>query len=76
MSKSDFTELSPETLMLAYLCIKDEEGLNRRVELLDRFGLNDSQIAQVCGAVVQSIRNARSRYKKTTQSGSAKEGSN
>ena len=39
MTKDNLTETSPETLMLAYLCIKDENGLNRQVEILDRFGL-------------------------------------
>ena len=64
MIKNDSHEVNPEMLMLAYLCIKDEEGLNKQVEILDRFDLNDSQIAQICGVVVQSVRNARVRYKK------------
>lgn len=68
MAKNESPELNPETLMLAYLCIKDEDGLNKQVEVLDRFGLNDYQIAQVCGAVVGSVRNARVRYKKVQQS--------
>lgn len=64
MTKSDLIEINPEILMLAYLCIKGEEGLNQQVEILDRFGLGDAQISQVCGAAVQSIRNARARNKK------------
>lgn len=68
MPKNDTPEIKPEMLMLAYLCIKDEDGLNKQVEILDRFNLNDNQIAQVCGAVVQSVRNARVRYKKVQQS--------
>jgi len=67
MPKNDASETKPEILMIAYLCIKNEEGLNKQVEILDRFGLNDSQIAQICGAVIQSVRNARVRYKKAQQ---------
>ena len=48
-------------LMLAYLCISTEKeaSLERKVEILDRFGLKDSEIATICGSAVQSIRNAR-----------------
>lgn len=48
-------------LMLAYLCIakEAEASLIRKVEVLDRFQLLDSEIATVCGASTQSIRNAR-----------------
>ena len=54
-------------LMLAYLCVANEAeaSLIRKVEILDRFGLPDAEIATVCGASVQSVRNARSEYKKT-----------
>jgi hypothetical protein len=49
------------TLMLAYLCVakEAEASIVRKVEILDRFGLTDNQIAKVCGAAVQSVRNAR-----------------
>ncbi len=48
-------------LMIAYLCIakEAEASLIRKVEVLDRFELSDSEIATVCGASAQSIRNAR-----------------
>jgi hypothetical protein len=48
-------------LMLAYLCIATEKeaSLERKVEILDRFGLTDTEIARVCKSAVQSIRNAR-----------------
>jgi len=48
-------------LMLAYLCIATEKeaSLERKVEILDKFDLKDSEIAKVCGSAVQSIRNAR-----------------
>ena len=80
MSKNDTPEIKPEILMLAYLCIKEVDGLNRQVEILDRFGLNDNQIAQICGSAVQSVRNARVRYKKSqkssvTDKGAANDGS-
>jgi hypothetical protein len=63
MTKSDMPDVKPEILMLAYLCIKGDEELEKRVEILDRFGLNN-QISQVCGSAIQSVRNARVRYKK------------
>jgi hypothetical protein len=52
--------------MLAYLCVakESEASLIRKVEILDRFDLNDSEIATVCNASVQSIRNARLIIKK------------
>jgi hypothetical protein len=48
-------------LMLAYLCVATEKeaSLERKVEILDRFGLTDAEIAGVCKSAVQSIRNAR-----------------
>ena len=48
-------------LMLAYLCIAQEAeaSLVRKVQILDRFGLSDSEIAKVCLRTVQSVRNAR-----------------
>ncbi len=54
-------------LMLAYLCIANEAeaSLVRKVEILDRFGLADAEIAKVSGASVQSVRNARLQRKKT-----------
>jgi len=64
MPKDDTQEIKTEMLMLAYLCIKGENGLNKQVEILDRFDLNDIQIAKICGAAVQSVRNARGRKKK------------
>ena len=52
------------TLMLAYLCIKDVEGLIDRVAVLDRFGIGDNEIAAVCDVAVQSVRDARQKRKK------------
>ena len=52
-----------EVLMLAFLCIKDVEGLINRVEVLDRFDLNTLQISKVCGCKEQSVRNARQKKK-------------
>jgi hypothetical protein len=54
---------SPDSvrLMLAYLCIATEKeaSIERKVEILDRFDLTDTEIARVCKSAVQSIRNAR-----------------
>jgi hypothetical protein len=48
-------------LMLGYLCIatEAEASLARKVEILDRFGLEDSETARICGCKVQVVRNAR-----------------
>jgi hypothetical protein len=53
-------------LMLAYLCVakEAEASLVRKVEILDRFGLSDSEIARVCKTNVQVIRNSRQILKK------------
>lgn len=58
-------------LMLAYLCIANEAeaSLERKVQILDRFDLADSEIAKVCGRGVQSVRNARVNYKKAARRG-------
>jgi hypothetical protein len=53
-------------LMLAYLCIATEKeaSLERKVEILDKFDLSTAEIATICGAKRQSIRNARQSVKK------------
>jgi hypothetical protein len=57
-------DLPANTLMLAYLCVKELKALNAQVDVLDRFGLTDDQIAAVCQAAIQSVRNARVQNKK------------
>jgi len=54
-------------LMLAYLCVSKESEASfvRKVQILDRFTLNDSEIAKVCNISVQSVRNARQILKKS-----------
>lgn len=54
-------------LMLGYLCIANEAeaSLVRKVQILDRFGLSDSEIAKICGGSIQSVRNARQSLKKS-----------
>jgi len=53
-------------LMLAYLCIATEReaSLERKVEILGRFGLSTAEISRVCGSAKQSVRNARQHLKK------------
>jgi hypothetical protein len=58
---------APDTLMLAYLCIKDKVGLVEQVAVLDRFGLADAEIAQVCGVAKQSVASSRLKRKKRAQ---------
>lgn len=62
------SEISPELLMLGYLCIKGTESLNEKVSILDRFGLADADIATICGCVLQSVRNARQQNSKKAKS--------
>ena len=53
-------------LMLGYLCIakEAEASIVRKVEILDRFGLSDSEIAKVCKTNTQVIQNSRQALKK------------
>jgi len=48
-------------LMLAYLCVatEAEASLVRKVQILDKFGLSDKEIATVCGRSPGSVGNAR-----------------
>jgi len=62
--KSKLPESTPETLMLGYLCIKGVDNLVEKVNILDRFGLVDSEIATICDCAVQSVRNARQKKSK------------
>lgn len=65
MDKKDHSlTLKSDTLMLAYLCVKDEDGLINRVAILDRFGISDNEIATVCNVAVQSVRDARLKRKR------------
>jgi hypothetical protein len=61
-------DLSPEALMLGYLCIKDIEGLKEKVALLDRFKLPDSAIGQIIGKNDQAVRDTRRTPKKVATS--------
>jgi DNA-binding CsgD family transcriptional regulator len=53
--------------MLGYLCIANEAeaSMVRKVQILDRFGLSDTEIATICGGTPQTVRNARLMLKKT-----------
>jgi len=55
-------------LMLAYLCVATldkEASLITKIEVLNRFGLSNLEIATVCGSTVQSIKNVRSGLRKS-----------
>jgi len=56
-------EMKAETLMLAYLCVRDVEGLGEKVAILDRFGLADSEIGAVCGVDGKVVRDNRYKHK-------------
>jgi len=66
MKKDDKKEDNTIRLMLAYLCVtkEAEASLVRKVEILDRFNLSDSEISKVCMSSPQVIRNARQILKK------------
>ena len=66
-TKTITPETSPENLMLGYLCIKGVEGLSEKVSILDRFGLADSDIAIISNCAVQSVRDARQKFKKKSK---------
>jgi len=53
-------------LMLAYLCVakEAEASIVRKVEILDRFDLSDSEIAKVCKTNTQVVQNSRQALKK------------
>ncbi len=63
-TKAKPSETSPEILMLGYLCIKGVEGLPEKVNILDRFGLADADIATICACKKQSVADARQIIKK------------
>jgi len=48
-------------LMLAYLCVSTEieSSLARKVEILDRFDLTNTEIATVCGCTERSVQLSR-----------------
>jgi hypothetical protein len=58
--------LDPSRLMLAYLCVATEKeaSLEKKLDILDRFGLTDVEISKVCGSKMQSIWNARHEKKR------------
>lgn len=62
------SETSVEILMLGYLCIRGSDNLAEKISILDRFSLADADIATICGAALQSVRNARAQYKRSPDS--------
>jgi len=65
MSENNNINEMAQTLMLGYLCIASEKeaSLVRKVEILDRFELEDKMIAKICGCNTQSVRDARVKRK-------------
>ncbi|WKZ70874.1 MAG: hypothetical protein QY331_06375 [Melioribacteraceae bacterium] len=66
MAKSQINPERQAVLMLGYLCISTEieSSISRKVEILDRFGLEDKEIAIICNCGLQTVRNARHTKKK------------
>ena len=63
-AKAKVSETSPEILMMGYLCIKGIDSLAEQVDILERFGLADVDIATICNKAVQSVRNVRQQPRK------------
>jgi hypothetical protein len=65
MKKKQIPEERQVPLMLAFLCIATEPGanINRKVQILDKFGLSDDELASICDCNNQSVRNARQKNK-------------
>ena len=61
------SETSPEIFMLGYLCIRGTEDLADQINILDRFGSADVDIAIICNRDVQSVRNARQQPRKKAE---------
>lgn len=66
MKQKELSETRQTLLMLGYLCIATEREANliRKVEIIDRFGLTDDEIAIICDCKAQSVRDARQKLKK------------
>ncbi len=66
MKIKDFPESRQIPLMLGYLCVATEKEANliRKVEILDRFGLSNDEIALICDCKGQSVRDARQKLKR------------
>lgn len=66
MAKKSISDDRQAILMLGYLCISTEKDANliRKVNILDRFGLTDDELALICECKSQSIRDARQKIKK------------
>lgn len=66
MKKSEPFEQRTSLLMLGYLCASTskDENLTSKVQILDRFGLTDDEIASICNCKPQSVRDARQKIKK------------
>ena len=66
MKKREISEDRQVPLMLAFLCVATEPdaNLNRKVKILDKFGLTDDELALICDCNTQSVRNARQNQKK------------
>ena len=65
MKKKQISEDRQVPLMLAFLCVASEPDatINRKVQILDRFGLSDDELSLICDCNSQSVRNARQKNK-------------
>lgn len=63
--KEKATETSTEILLLGFLCVKGVETLREKINILDRFGLADADIATICDCARQSVKDARQKNKKS-----------
>lgn len=66
MKGKQLSESRQVAVMLGFLCAATETDANviRKVQILDRFGLIDDEIALICDCNAQSVRNARQQLKR------------
>lgn len=66
MKNKRLPESRQVAVMLGYLCAATEMDANliRKVEILDRFGLSDDEIAVINDCKPQSVRDARQKLKR------------
>ena len=64
MATNPSPQTTVDTLLLAYLCVKDAKSLRDKVRILDQFGFTGVQIAQVCNCTEKDVSSARYHMKR------------
>jgi hypothetical protein len=69
-NKADDTDsqITTDTLILAYLCTKEAKTLRDKLRILDRFHLPDDKVAQICECSTKDVTSARYHMKREAAS--------